>query len=94
MERFGQFRGDRLEPGLHFKWPWPIERVRIVDTGRIRQVMLGTADDESGEGHDEGNVVLWTNEHDHGKEYDILVAPPGRQSVPRRGQSAVPVRRK
>ncbi|MCX7804573.1 MAG: protease modulator HflC [Planctomycetota bacterium] len=28
---FGAPRGSIMEPGLHFKWPWPIESVRLVD---------------------------------------------------------------
>lgn len=75
IERFGEFRGEKLQPGLHFKWPWPVERARIVDTGKIREVLLGTTPNENEEHHDEGAVVLWTAEHDE-DEYDVLVSPP------------------
>lgn len=76
IERFGQFRGKDFAPGLHFKWPWPLEQVRILSTDNIQEVVLG-AHSEDGKYHNEGNVVLWTSEHDeHGDEYDILVAPP------------------
>jgi membrane protease subunit HflK len=33
--RFGQF-ARVLQPGPHFKWPWPIERVAKVDATTIR----------------------------------------------------------
>ncbi len=75
IERFGQFRGKDIGPGLHFKWPWPFERVQIVPGG-IRQIALG-AHMEEGRLPDMENVVLWTSEHEHpGDEYNILVAPP------------------
>ncbi len=76
IERFGQFRGKGFGPGLHVKWPWPVEQVQIVSTDEIRQVLLGT-DTHNGGFHDDEEVVLWTHEHStHGHEYDILVAPP------------------
>lgn len=75
IERFGRFRGTDLGPGLHVKWPWPLERARIVPGG-IHEIVLG-AQSEDGHYHDDEDVVLWTHEHDsHGAEYDILVPPP------------------
>ena len=75
VERFGQFRGKDIGPGLHVKWPWPLEQVQIVPGG-IREVVLG-AHGEDGRVPDEGDVVLWTSEHmEEGHEYDILVPPP------------------
>jgi membrane protease subunit HflK len=46
--RFGQF--DRImQPGLHFKWPSPIEQVLVVDATRVRstsdQVRILTRDE-------------------------------------------------
>ena len=80
IERFGQFRGQQIAPGLHLKLPWPIERARIVNKDQIREILLGTSVDERGNYHDEGDVVLWASQHDeHGEEYDILVAPPAEE---------------
>jgi modulator of FtsH protease HflK len=75
VERFGQFRGEDIGPGLHFKWPWPLEQVQIVPGG-IREIVLGTRT-EDGHLHADEDVVIWTSEHaEHGEEYDILVPPP------------------
>jgi Cu+-exporting ATPase len=38
--RFGRPVAD-LEPGLHYRWPWPIERVLRVQPDRIRTVEIG-----------------------------------------------------
>ncbi len=75
IERLGRVRGNDFGPGLHVKWPWPIDQAQIV-TGGIQEVVLG-AHSENGHAPDEGLVVLWTTEHEEeGNEYDILVAPP------------------
>jgi modulator of FtsH protease HflK len=75
VERFGHFRDKNIGPGLHFKWPWPLEQVQIVPGG-IHEIVLGTRT-EDGHLHADEEVVLWTSEHaEHGEEYDILVPPP------------------
>ena len=38
--RFGR-EADELEPGLHYCWPWPIDRVVRIQPDRIRTVELG-----------------------------------------------------
>jgi len=77
VERFGQFRGEPVGPGIHFKWPWPLERAQIV-SGQIREIVLG-AQPKDGHLAEEEKVMLWTTEHmGEGHEYDILVAPPSQ----------------
>ncbi|OWK45247.1 cation-translocating P-type ATPase family protein [Fimbriiglobus ruber] len=39
-QRFGALRGT-LEPGLHVRWPWPIETVTKLRPGEIRTVEVG-----------------------------------------------------
>jgi Cu+-exporting ATPase len=40
VQRFGAV-GDDLKPGLHVRWPWPIERVTRVKPAEIRTVEIG-----------------------------------------------------
>jgi len=40
--RFGQLHGEPLQPGLHFKLPWPIDTVRVYDVHRIREIAVGS----------------------------------------------------
>ena len=40
VQRFGAVTGD-LEPGLHVRWPWPIETVTRVRPAELRAVEVG-----------------------------------------------------
>jgi P-type Cu+ transporter len=40
LRRFGQYHG-LLEPGLHLRWPYPIERVTLVAPGRVQSLEIG-----------------------------------------------------
>jgi len=40
VQRFGKPVAD-LGPGLHWRWPWPIETVRRVQPDRVRSVPVG-----------------------------------------------------
>ncbi|MCA9116133.1 MAG: cation-translocating P-type ATPase family protein [Planctomycetaceae bacterium] len=40
VTRFGRYR-EELEPGLHFRWPAPFERVVRERTQRVRSVQIG-----------------------------------------------------
>lgn len=80
--RFGRLVGDPIGPGLHFKLPWPIDRVEFPaylqpdDKGRLREIgqtatgvrtlQLGTQPTIK-----EG-PILWTNEHSK-QEHFFLV---------------------
>ncbi|GAF97602.1 unnamed protein product, partial [marine sediment metagenome] len=76
-------RPDRvLEPGLHFKWPWPVDSSRRFQVDRVHEIMLGLAEakpDQPDE-HEEQSVFLWTEEHFqyNRKELDFLIAVPPR----------------
>jgi len=55
-----------LEPGIHFKFPWPIERVFTVPTDTIEQVVFGM------QSHDHNTeIVMWDSEH-YGEEFEML----------------------
>jgi Cu+-exporting ATPase len=63
VRRFGAMRED-LQPGLHVRWPWPVESVTRVRPGEVRTVEIGfrvvpTAQKGAG-----GNT--WTSGHGDG----------------------------
>lgn len=89
IERFGKPRaapGEAprpLAPGLHMKWPWPIEVARTVPANRLQQIILGVAGEERGAREvekarargEEAELppFLWTGLH-FDEEYNLLVA--------------------
>ncbi len=40
LQRFGRYEAT-LGPGLHLRWPWPIERVQTVAPDRVRSLEIG-----------------------------------------------------
>ena len=40
VQRFGRATTD-LKPGLHLRWPWPVESVARVRPGEVRTVEVG-----------------------------------------------------
>jgi regulator of protease activity HflC (stomatin/prohibitin superfamily) len=63
--RLGHFIEPALEPGLHVGWPWPFERVEVVETGALRELSLGFE-------RDIGGAILWAEKHFEG-EKNLLV---------------------
>lgn len=90
--RFGEL-SRTIEPGLHFKLPWPIERVsiptmfdrdekgRLVERGEtttsVRTIQLGTPAPTI----DRNEPVLWTNEHAVGEVFFIIRPSPMQSSI-------------
>lgn len=77
LERFGKpVAGSAiLEPGWHFKMPWPIDKVHRYQTERIQTFEVGLEHEEGGK---EEDTVLWTVSHAK-EEFNLLVA--SRESV-------------
>ena len=73
--RFGQMVGEPLPPGMHVKWPWPIETIEMHPVGQVQQVLISS--DLTGASRD-AQAILWTNDSDRdsliGQE-DFLAAP-------------------
>lgn len=81
VTRFGKLMRE-VGPGLHMKWPWPVERVEVPvylqrdERGRmkevartatgIRVVQLGSTPSSK------PGPVLWTNEHGGGEVFEIV----------------------
>ncbi len=95
LERWGSPVASRgiLNPGLHFKFPYPIDVAYRARTDQIQELVVGHKEGEAGEGgHDDGHgheeesapkqrheTVLWTVAHDK-EEFNLLVA--SRQQNP------------
>ena len=64
-QRFGRVVGD-LEPGLHVRWPWPIESVTRLRPAEIRTVEVGfrtLADDRPTRLRRPGAEQTWASTH-------------------------------
>ena len=84
LERFGRpARGESvlhfgkqvsgreiLEPGLHFKLPWPIDKIYRYRTERFQTFTVGIVPEEDEE---KEQAILWTVGHAK-EEYNLLVA--------------------
>jgi len=69
LERFGKpVAGGVLEPGAHFKLPWPADRVYSYRTEQIQTFDVGYTPDAQSEN---GNTILWSVSH--AKEENFLV---------------------
>jgi membrane protease subunit HflK len=83
IEYFGTPKRDIL-PGLHVKYPWPIEKVYIYPTDQIQQISIGY---KKGDQDQNKKAFLWGEKHFE-KEYDLLVAV---ETGVQRDKGAVPV---
>jgi membrane protease subunit HflK len=74
LERFGKpVAGSAiLDPGWHFKMPWPIDKVHRYQTERIQTFEVGLEHEEGDDKHEE-QTVLWTVSHAK-EEFNLLVA--------------------
>jgi len=64
VTRFGRFE-TKLEPGLHWRWPEPFERIHRENVGRIRTVQLGfrQSDEARRQNTLSPNTIEWTSDH-------------------------------
>jgi regulator of protease activity HflC (stomatin/prohibitin superfamily) len=73
--RFGRMAGDPLPPGLHLKWPWPIETTEMHPVGQVQEILVSS--DLTGQSRN-AQAILWTTDSDResliGQE-DFLAAP-------------------
>lgn len=70
LEHFGKPVASRpvLEPGLHFKWPWPVDRIYRFSTEQVQMFDVGFSPEDK----EPEKAVLWTVAHS--KEDNFLVA--------------------
>ncbi len=86
IERFGRLAGDRaavLSPGLHFKWPYPVDITYRAPVKRISEVVIGEATEDDHEHAHE--AVVWTEEHEFVPELMLLVASPKLKGLSSQG---------
>lgn len=67
IERFGRpLQVERsLDSGLHYRLPWPVDRVRKVNAHRIQRMVVGS------EISPDSTVLLWTNIH-YIRDFNLL----------------------
>ena len=72
LERFGRPVANRnvLGPGLHFKLPWPVDRVYRFRTEQVQTFTVGVEVDPEAE---KKRTILWTVAH-YKEEFNFLVA--------------------
>lgn len=68
---FGRFERV-VEPGLRFKWPWPVSKAEKYDAYRVHQIVVGSKPYIT----DTSLAILWTNEHAPGEEEQYLLTAP------------------
>jgi HflK protein len=66
VERFGRRLSPFEEPGLHYKLPWPIDRLTRVEARRIRVVEIGFRSNASSPGA-EPAAYEWNVQHRAGR---------------------------
>lgn len=75
VERFGHLRPGNavLGPGLHWKWPYPIEIVYRAPVKQISELVIG---ETMGQEQDDQGAILWTKAHEYIPELMLLVGSP------------------
>ncbi|MFM8633999.1 MAG: SPFH domain-containing protein [Planctomycetia bacterium] len=75
--RFGQMVGEPLPPGIHVKWPWPVETTEMHPVGQVQQVLVSS--DLTGRSRN-AEAILWTNDSDKDSMLgqENFLAAPGR----------------
>jgi len=59
--RHGEMRGDPLSPGMHLKWPWPLETVEMHPVGQVQELVVSS--DLTGNSR-KTPAMLWTTDSD------------------------------
>lgn len=87
-ERFGQPTANPvMEPGLHFKAPWPIDAILTFKARELQSFVVGVVPDEK---LDTERVLVWTRAH-YREEMPMLVASREQETGGAGGEQAVPV---
>jgi membrane protease subunit HflK len=87
VEHFGKPVRE-LEPGLSFKWPWPIDKAYKHATERVDQLNIGYVEEVDARGEVKRRDKLWGQAH-YAKEYSLMVA--SRAAAGGEDDSTVPV---
>jgi len=84
-----------LGPGLHVKWPWPIDTTEHYDVAKVHEFLLGAGEERAaeeirGDYVNGKQVFLWTKAHGERKELDFLLAVPPKQGSADKGKKPPP----
>lgn len=60
VRRFGTVIQPRAEPGLHYRIPWPVDRIDIVNVSQVRREQVGVLETEMDHSHPESPTELQT----------------------------------
>jgi len=77
IEHFGQpltANNGVIGPGLHFKWPYPIDVVYRSPVRRVREIVVGESTEQEDENDPKQKAVLWTEAHEFVPHLMLLVA--------------------
>ena len=79
VERFGEpVSSEPVQPGLHFKYPWPVDRVLKAKVGLVQEEVIGEVKvkgtEEKQAPAEAEEVITWTEEHPSVPSVDVLVA--------------------
>ncbi len=81
LKHWGRLKvaGGTLRPGMHLKWPWPVETVDVYDIASVQEVQPGAGEERTEEERraavvDGVELYLWTAPHGVRKELDFLLA--------------------
>jgi HflK protein len=75
LERWGRPREAVLNPGLHLKLPWPIDKVFRFHTDKIQSFRVGMPADE-----DHGRTITWNVQHEE-QPLNLMVAARDTESA-------------
>ena len=89
LERFGKPLAGKpiLEPGLHFKFPWPMDKVYTFPTRELHTLYVGYTPSQN---EAKEQVLVWTKPH-YTNEFDMLVASRDPIVAGTTGEKTVPV---
>lgn len=95
IERFGrQIDPERpLTPGLHFKWPAPVERARKYNVDRLEQFFVGYKLGDQPLAPKDAHasaVELWTDLQHSGRDHFDFIIPPTPAEERERGPASAP----
>ncbi|RPI61888.1 MAG: hypothetical protein EHM48_04955 [Planctomycetaceae bacterium] len=87
----GTIQSGVLNPGLHLKWPWPIDSVRRFNTDQVYTILLGVGEARTQAQRESAFIkgkefYIWDQDHGAMEERNFLIAAP-----PRTGENKVGV---
>lgn len=73
LENFGRPAGTPLQPGLHFKLPWPLSTIRRVPVKTVSALQVGFVDapPELTVGREAPRALIWSRAHE--QEFSLVL---------------------